>query len=188
MIYVVSGDGPRCGSTMMMEALKAGGMMLAYDVEHHIKSRELSRAAEIQLMLELTEQEMKLDRFPDPAIYDDKAIKVMPDPWMPLARMMVGEYRVIWLHRPKEHRWASYQSLMPKQELSWATGEQCDRERMSKSVLAIIHERPDMDITECDFANVVAFPIVFFSALASAGWPIDPYAVSLIPDCNRKHF
>lgn len=198
MIYVVTGDGPRCGSVMMMRSLWAGGMSLAFQPAE-------DRAAHIQATEEyhpnaegLFEVGLEVQRsigFPQPDIFEGRVIKLFGTPWGQLTDMVPGEYRMIWLHRAAEKRWASFHRFHEKVPIIWCDGDEEKsrraeqfRDAKSRETLALMLQRPDVEVSRILYDDVVDAPLDMFRALEKAGWPIDPKKAATVPDPSRRRF
>lgn len=188
MIYIVSGDGARCGSTMMMSALDAGGMDCvwgrAYDREVGLKEQYGAG-------------------FPDPEKYDGKVVKALPPPWGGGLKLIAGDYKVVWIHRPAIFRWKSFLKLQKRaydvktmadvhMELRTAfkqeggdhravtiNAEYC--EARAKETLGVMGIRNDMDVLRIDYDDICSDPLNVFTWMQEEGWPIAPLAAAQIP-------
>lgn len=181
---------------MMMQALQAGGMEI-------VSSPESERIANIEQdgdyhpnpggRFELTAMEQCCTGFPDPKIYDNKVIKVFPDPWGPLCRIVAGDYKIIWLHRQSTQRWASFFRAHEKQPLLWC-GHPDDvryrhyRDLRAQEALGIVLIRSDCIVARVSYDYVLEHAGEVFDSLAEAGWPIDPEAAARIPRPELNRF
>lgn len=195
MIYVVTGDGARCGSTMMMQALIAGGLEGRYVRKDNY---------------EMGLKEQYSVGFPGQA-YDNCVVKALPPPWgggLKLAsRDAEDGYKVVWVHRPGVDRWKSFlrlrkaayqkiktmadvhmelRSIMAEVEqnvpTSWKVrlaADYCDGR--ATETLAIMKQRRDMQVIELNYDQICADPLYAFSKLEYNGWPITPMAAAQVP-------
>lgn len=176
MIYIVTGDGPRCGSTMLVRSLCKGGMTT-------ICSREHRDVLEVSLL------EQRSVGFPQD-VYEDHVIKLFGGAWGALNSLIPGDYRVVWLHRPSEERWPSFHRSENDPDLKkWTSGDQkkgreAEKYRDGKSMesLSILYLRPDVEVLELDYPEVCQNPLKAFKLLKKNGWPIDPLKCAEIPE------
>ncbi len=178
MIYIVTGDGPRCGSSAMMRGLQAGGLPLAYDKLSVIKGEE---------NYELSEETMAEDNFP-PARFDGHAVKLFPWPWSPLGaeifpgdknEMMAREYSVVWLSRPADERWKSFARVNPTIGLSfqpYPAPSKLWRDACANYVFEYASYAFPMVVIRMD--QLRDNPLEVFEVLRQAEWPIDPKAAA----------
>lgn len=167
MIYIVTGDGPRCGSTMMMHALSRGGMKIGW-------SKSLENVLEINLDMQ------HAPGFPDET-YTDMAIKFFGGYWGRLDSIVPGDYKVVWLHRSPEERWASFHKSENDPEMvRWMGGDkvkgreaQIYRDNKCRDSLSILRIRPDIEVTELNYRDICKDPLKAFGILRKKGWPLD---------------
>ncbi len=184
MIYIVSGDGPRCGSTMMMRALEAGGLELAYDVA--CDEAVESEICELPLPVQLREG------FPGPE-YAGKVLKVWCPPWGSLTHLIPGEYKVIWMGRPAEARWQSIVKFHSESPMGMMVDGAFLEVAYLKDMAVqagkfVVQNREDMEVSEMSYEDVLKEPLAVFKELVEIGWPIDPVKASKIVDPSRRNF
>lgn len=194
MIYIVSGDGPRCGSSMMMKALVCGGMECRFD---QLEEYYATAAATADYhpnpggRFELAEGRQFLEKdFPNPAEYGGRAIKLFGTPWGNLEGIRAGEYKLVWLHRPAEERWASFKRAHQDQDMELCRNSEAQKHRDDRvrQSLGIMRQRRDVEIVEVGYGDVLKDPGGFFRALEDRGWPIDPERAASIPSPEYKRF
>ena len=184
MIYIVSGVGARCGSTMVMKALEAGGMDVAYDRKTRQKDMEFSLTVQWSA------------GFPDPVQFEGHVVKIFPPPWGGLLKIPAADsdtYKILWIDRPAEERWDSFVKL---QNQLWKFKRLTEmRIEMKKSgmdfkyfdaraaeALAIMQRRIDVaDIVFMDYQEIVEKPLETFEYLRECGWPVEPITASAVP-------
>lgn len=196
MIYIVSGDGARCGSTMMMQALIAGGLEGRYV---HKEDYEMGLKEQYSV------------GFPDADHYDGCVVKALPPPWgagLKLAARPEGDgYGVIWMHRPDVDRWNSFLKLhkdayrkvdnmadvhMELQTIIDDTGANVPTkqrvllnaaycEGRAADTLAVMKQRRDMSVIEAHYDDVCNDALHIFTTLEYNGWPITPLAAAQVP-------
>jgi hypothetical protein len=191
VIYIVTGDGPRCGSSMLMAALQAGGMHLAFDMrcdylEMDVKKRKLVEdgASLYELPLGATLQ----PGFPNPDEYEGKAFKLWAPPWGNLTHLRPGEYTVFWLHRSREHRWASFDKQHEGTNVHLGEAEKLLRDLAVEDAFKICVWRQDMKVIELDYEAVVARPVETFRRLQHLGVPLNAERAGAIPDKSKREF
>ncbi|HDZ37114.1 MAG TPA: hypothetical protein ENH62_02305 [Marinobacter sp.] len=184
MIYIVSGDGPRCGSTMMMRALEAGGLELSWDATCNEEVGD--EICELPLTVQLSEG------FPGPE-YVGKILKVWCPPWGPLTCLVKGEYKVIWLTRSEGSRWKSVIAFHSQSPLGMMVdGAFTEVARLKDMAVQAgkfaVQHRVDMEVSEVAYEDVLKEPLAVFKELAQIGWPIDPVKASKVVDPSRRNF
>jgi hypothetical protein len=155
MIYVVTMFA-RAGSTMLCQALEAGGLEVVkanarYELEF---PRELKQAGW-------------------PLMYDGKALKI-PFAW--IHNLIPHRYKVIAMLRNAEEIQRSYLS---------AFGTAIDRELVENRTnlaLEFLRWRGDVELTVAQYVDVLNQPRQFFESLAHNGWPIDPRKAAAVVD------
>lgn len=176
MIYVVSGY-MRCGTSMMMEALQAGGLQAAYserrDVEMNARWGEQGYVP--------NERYFELDAYdyrrPDFAqVYDGKLVKVL---FGGAIRLPPGEYRCVFMRRPTEQIAQSLLAFfgeVPDLVESGRLDAEIER------ALAILRDRRSfLQVEEVWLSEVIENPRAVFERL---GWPIDIEKAASVP--NRQ--
>ena len=196
-VYIVTGDGPRCGSSMMMQALEAGGMQIVYslqsesDIQAHGDYHPHPGAHR-----EIALEHQEVLGFPSPEIYDGKALKIYPAPWGYLSNIVAGDYKIIWMHRSAEERWPSFMAAHSVKPLEHAKfygtpeGDEHQEVRDARALegMEIMFQRGDVDIIEMNYSDVVAVPLNCFRWLQEHGWPINPVAAATVPDPKYYRF
>ena len=183
MIYIVTGDSPRCGSSMMMRALEAGGIENAYNPECTLLGASIMDGD----IRELSVPEVMIGGFPDPALYDGKVMKLFPPPWMPLTAIIEGDYRIIWLQRDMNLRWESYSRQQGRGERIAAVAFTM-RDLAVQTAYPFMIARPDVSMITMAYDAIVDNPLESFQSMASEGWPIDPKKAAAIVNPRRRHY
>src|SRR5690554_2453851 len=177
MIYVVSGY-MRCGTSMMMEALQAGGLQAAYSERRDIEMN--ARWGEPGYVP--NERYFELDAYdyrrPDFAqAFDGKLVKCL---FGGAIRLPPGEYRCVFMRRPTEQ---IAQSLLA---FFGEVPELVESGRLDAEIeraLAILRDRRSfVQVEEVWLADVIADPRAVFSRL---GWPIDVEAAAAVPKRDK---
>ena len=170
MTYLVSGH-PRTGTSMMMQALAAGGLEAAY-------SPAMDRAAAnandyVQNPNGFFELSPNMQRQPwFPMGFRGKLIKVQ---YVQLGGLAPGRYKVVFMLRhPREIR-MSYQAMGGKSAslvLEWRSDE--DYEPMMQRYMAAAAMRMDMEVLALWYHDVIEQPLASFRQVRDFGLPIDP--------------
>ena len=165
--YIVSGY-VRSGTSMLMQALQAGGMKIYYNKKTEaIKQRWATPdyKANPKGFFELSGAEVRADDFP--AKYKGQAIKLLHDG---LKRLPVGKYKIIYLLRdPKEIEqsikkvWGKNMTLKKENYWKWmAKGQE------------YMKNRRDIEYVVYNYEEIISWPLKIFKELKEKGWPIDP--------------
>ncbi len=191
-IYIVTGDGPRCGSTMMMRALEAGGLELAFDpacdLNADVQERDGYHPAEDGLY-ELPMPVQLTDGFPGPE-YEGKCLKSFCPPWGPLTHLIGGDYRVVWMHRDSTARWKSFAKFYGKFSVGMMdSGAFATIAKVKDMAVGagwfVVNARADMEVVRLNYKDVLSAPLKAFESL---GWPIDALKASKVVDPLRRRF
>jgi hypothetical protein len=186
MIYIVSGY-MRTGTSMMMQALIAGGMPA--DWEEKRDAIADSKADELYHPNPggLREVALKEYRRPDfPLNHQGKLIKVMM--WgLDNLRVNPAGYRVILMERHPEEIRQSYEAFFgrPHRSYQWLTQYRVLLERAQEMLL---NRRDVVDTFHFQYKEVVSKPRSIFVSLEQAGWPIDPGCAAAVVDENQYRF
>lgn len=181
MIYIVSGW-QRTGTSMMMEALEAGGMNAAYSTEKDDllakKFQRMTGTVPNERYYELDKADYRKDGFP--ADFEGKLIKVL---YGGIPKLNDGlQYRVIYMRRPQRDVCASLSYIWGQKGIGNA-GRPNWEQRQEKAV-AWMRDRPGqfLSVDEIWYDDVLKDPYGTFKRLALDGWPIDPVKAAAIPD------
>ncbi len=172
MIYIVSGY-PRTGTSMMMKALRAGGMKVEYS-ESREKRMVLLNDGEFVAndeFLEIPLSEYSEANFP--LCYDGKAITVF---YWGIPKLCPHKYKIVFMLREYEEIKESWDRMNnDKVEIKLNKGNYY--QRMSET-LKIMHERIDIEYLIFIFEDVVREPLKHFEILKAKGWQIDTQRAS----------
>lgn len=185
MIYVVSGW-QGTGTSMMMEALIAGGMKAVWDPE---KDKRLNaHCCEMTGKLHNERYyEFEEPCYHEPGFFeqhDGKMLKVLFGGLIRLPQHM--KYRIIYMRRPQEEVIKSIRRTLGPQVLGNAVSPAFDD--LQDYMVAKIKRFPDM-FESCDeiwYGDVLDDPLAVFSMLAHNGWPIDAKKAASIPDQRKQ--
>jgi hypothetical protein len=180
MIYLVSGF-MRSGTSMLMQALEAGGMAVVKDAQRDQLNAAHSDVQYQPNPVSLYEPTVAHMRHPGfPRMYDGQVVKIVV-PFLPM--LAVHDYRVVFLRRDAEEIRQSYEGAFGAK----LTTAQIDR--AVEEGLKTLRNRKDVrDVFELDYAETVAHPGETCYALTQIGWPIDVLAAMAVVDPARYRF
>jgi hypothetical protein len=170
---------------MMMRALQAGGMDIAFHPE-------------LEDVLEVSMAEQFSVNFPNQEQYVDRVVKIMPPPWGGLLKMPPGKYKIVWLHRDSDQRWMSWAKLQEGcADITTVTelARELKHHKMGKDyhdaraaeTLEIMRQRRDVvGIAEFGYDWVIENPLKTFTGLREQGWPVDPNEAATVPVPQQK--
>lgn len=180
MIYIVSGY-MRTGTSMMMDALARGGLEPAFNESRNQMNTQYGD--EWYKPNDNGFFEMEVNNFnhlyAQPLDFDNCLVKVL---FPGLKRLGEFEYRVVFMRRDpveiKESIISFFGKLSPKSKQVL--------DNYYSSINKVIREtesRIDVkSLTVFPYAAVVERPLVHFSELVRAGWPIDAKLAATIPE------
>jgi hypothetical protein len=183
MIYIVSGH-PRSGTSMMMEALSAGGLSVAFDPKRDEFVAEC--ADELYKpnphgLFEIDHNEYVNPGFP--LKYAGNLIKVFYGGLRNLAR---HQYKVVFMLRDPEEIRQSFEAMYYK--VAERRFNINNYESEMSSAIAYLKSRDDVDVIPLRYEQVVNSPKATFGQLKTNGWPIDIDKASKIVDPNLYRF
>lgn len=199
-IYIVTGHGPRCGSSMIMKGLQAGGMTLAFDPD--MDDEEHSPGGRF----ELSSETQAKPGFPA-VTYAGQVVKAFPWPWSalfyqffcypPFPEPITSPvcFKVLWLHRSYSTRCASFKKANPNLPLTIVDGSEqlmLWRDQCADFVLKVLRfvdasQGIHNFLTELDYNKVVDYPVRHFRELEERGWPIEPHDAGAVVDPELRH-
>ena len=176
-VYLVTGY-MRSGTSMMMRALGAGGMDLAYDPardEMNEQWGDESYKPNEGGFFELSSASYKSADFP--LAYKGKLIKAL---FGALYRLPVWKYNIVMMVRDPEEIRQSYEAFFSKAcprvaGKPFAEDSYYDTVRWWSGQL---DNRRDVRLTLLHYRTVVENPVGSFLKLKNNGWPIDAYAAA----------
>ena len=192
---------------MMMQALHAGGMKIAFspsenteaEQRHQRTGYDANPGGRFEVARGL------IDPYNFPKTLQGAAVKCLCWPHTPfgwgLFRYppfealttrpdMTFDYRVVWLHRPAAARWASWRKS--SEELLFnhvpVTQElQAFRDACANLVLGVLKDKPER-LLEWDYDAIIDDPRPVFDALVGKGWPIDPQKAAAVVNPKWRRF
>lgn len=180
----------RSGTSMMMQALEAGGMDAAYSKERNERMNSKLGDPDLPRPYFPNESYHELEpddyRSPDfPYSYEGKLIKCL---WGGITKIRPKKegsegYKVIFMRRSRE---AIEESLIKMfgYATDFAANPAFDY-NMDSLVELVRDRRSIVSVTEVWFGDVVADPLKEFTRIKEAGWPIDPEKAAMIPSDKK---
>lgn len=184
MIYIVSGF-MRCGTSMMMKALEAGGLTAAYSSERDARMNRQWGDVDKPGGYVPNDGYYELD--PDdyqakdfPAAYEGKLIKCL---WGGILRLPPGEYRLIFMRRAAREIRTSLLAFFGQPH---HFAERPDFDAQMDKIIAIARDRRSfLSVDEIQYLDALMKPEEVFAGL---GWPIDPEKAAAVPDANKRRY
>ena len=182
-IYIVSGF-MRSGTSMMMQALEAGGLEAVYNPDRD-KMNYTHGDADYQInsggFYELNGQQYQHPDFPNNC--EGKLVKYL---WggMPLLRASESVKHIIFMRRPIAEIAASYEAAFGSKHPMAIPELDAKLDRI-QDILAM---RRDVCLKVMQYHDVLVEPYDEFYRLRDAGWPITPVLASAIVNPTlRRH-
>jgi hypothetical protein len=183
MLYIVSGF-MRCGTSMMMQALEAGGMQAAYsqrrDNDMNARWGEPGYKPNDNYY-ELDAADYRQDLA---SIYDGKLVKCLAGGLIRMAPSQ-SRYRIVFMRRPVAEIRTSLTAFFGTSEPAASP----DFDAWMDRVVAVMRDRRSVaGIDEVQYHDVLRDPLSVFERLAVRGWPIDPAKAEKIPTRAKARF
>lgn len=183
MLYIVSGF-MRTGSSMMMQALEAGGLEAVYSKRRDEDMN--ARWGDADYVPNDSYYELDGEDYMRGDLeqrYEGKLVKCLSGG---VIRLPPGDYRVVFMRRPaKEIRI----SLLAFFGSDYAATQFPDLDRAMDNVVAVLKDRKSFrSVNEIQYHDVLADPLKAFRDLAYSGWPIDPEKAAAIPQVSKARF
>jgi hypothetical protein len=190
MLYLVSGMF-RSGTSMMMRALEAGGLECVVSEAHD--ATLVRQTADTEYMLQHGESvyepgRQAIAQANFPAMYDGKALKLLSLQRGRNAhfRPLPGGVKVVVMHRDPEEIRQSYEAAFAKvrarNTAPWLKEGGAYEQHMDLVCAGFANRRDCEGVTELDYRDVLADPLMAFLALKGDGWPIDVQAAASVVD------
>lgn len=205
--YIVSGY-MRTGTSMMMDALTAGGLNPCAKVKRDMALGKHAGGGyhpNPNGFYELEHSDYKDINFPRK--FEGQLIKVL---FGGLYKLVPGNYKIVFMRRNQEESRQSYEAFFgqpsPKivgdiyhKHPSGSTGpmtiDQLNAAHQSShfkqimdNCFGIMEQRRDVDITQLNYRDVVENPLKIFQILNQTGWPIDPVKAAGVVDPDLCRF
>lgn len=166
----------RSGTSMMMQALMAGGLDGLYDPSRNVMNKTFGDHTYMPNSGGFFEPSKKqLSEIGFPRNYDGKLMKVLHGGITKLAPM---DYKVVLMRRDPEEIRQSYEAFFQ------SNGKHPIFDKVTELIDLVeehINNRKDMSLTVLHYRDVVADPLSAFCQLSEDGWPIDvPKAASIV--------
>lgn len=171
--YIVGGS-QRMGTSMMMQALMAGGLEADFDPARNALNRngDDHYRPNASGFCELSRPQYNALGFP--RAHEGRLIKVLNED---LVRLVPGDYRVVFMRRDLEEARQSYEAFLkpPHPLWQWLGRRLTDAEARQRldDLEGILRARRDCRVTTLWYRDVVENPDVAFMALWRDGWPIE---------------
>ena len=169
MIYLVSGF-MRTGTSMMMEALEAGGMDAVYDNSTNERF-EMGSKEEINHAVR------------NPSMFDGKLLKCLGGG---LPKMAAWNWKIIYMYRRHAEIMASYRTLFPPEECG-QLGPEKEYNIFTNYTIGQLSARKDVQFVGLDYHAVLGSPLKVFRLLQEDGWPIDAEKAAAVVDPDKCH-
>ena len=159
--YIVSGF-MRSGTSMMMRALIAGGLVPAYNKNIDIELKETE--ANPNGFYELSMEEYLDPTFPK--AYEGKVIKCL---WKGALELIEGNYKMVFMVRDPEEIRKSFENRFIGDLPLYLDNY---REKIGETIEAL-NASYDIDLVVFNYWRVIEDPLSAFNKLKARGWPID---------------
>lgn len=178
----------RCGTSMMMDALRAGGLEPAFESKRDQMNARFGDDKGYKPnpngFYELNRKEYLQPDFPK--MYRGKLVKIL---YGGLQRLPVFQYGVVFMRRNGEEVRQSYEAFFEiKLEDAFKKFLQNDFDKTMDEHVARLQNRIDTQVTVLWYRDVVKNSRAAFERLAVQGWPIDPEAAASVVDPSLCRF
>ncbi len=164
--YFVSGY-MRTGTSMMMQALEAGGLEPAFNPVRDKMNKDFGDKdykPNPGGFYELHRKEYSQNGFPK--MYEGKLIKLL---WGGITKIAVGNYKVVFMMRDPEEIRQSYEAFFRGS----APENLKNYDRMMKDTIDMLKNRKDTELIILKYRDVIENPRREFLKLREARWAID---------------
>jgi len=184
MIYVVSGY-MRTGTSMMMQALTAGGLKAVfeetrndivtarYSDKHYHPNQQGIYELHLRTMLKL---------FQEPALIEGKLVKCLSGG---IVHLGAWKWKLVFMERSYEE---IRQSCLAFFGGANQVGTEDDFKKRMKFAQDLMDVRSDMEWIKLQYRDVVANPRKTFQLLKDQGWPIDVSKAAEIPRKSKVRY
>lgn len=177
--YIVSGY-MRTGTSMMMQALEAGGMETVWSKRRERTNAHFSNGSyrpNIEGLYELDENEIYSRGFPTQ--YEGKVIKLLSTK---IRILKPAKYLIVFMRRDEREILISYEAAFSGEK---APLIEKSVEEDTKDILAWLEAKGGVTLTVLWYRDVLSSPLTAFKALAAEGWPIDPRKAAAVVDMQQ---
>jgi len=183
MLYIVSGF-MRTGTSMMMQALEAGGMEAVYSAKRNAEMN--ARWGQPDYLPNDNYYELDGEDYLRGDLeqrYEGKLVKCL---WGGVLRLPPGDYRVVFMRRPAAEIRISLTAFFGGDD---AARQFPDLDKAMDGIVEVLKDRKSFrSVDVVEYRDVLADPAKVFRSLKSAGWPIDPVKASAIPSRDKARF
>jgi len=183
MLYVVSGF-MRCGTSMAMQALEAGGLEAVYSDKRTAEMN--ARWGQPDYLPNDNYYELDGDdylRGDLEARYPGKLVKCL---WGGIIRLPPGDYRVVFMRRPAAEIRVS---LLAFFGTDYAARQFPDLDKAMDGIVEVLKDRKSFrSVDVVEYHDTLRDPVGVFSRLAYNGWPIDVEKAAAIPQMQKARF
>ena len=179
--YIVSGY-MRTGTSMMMQALEAGGLKTAFNPirnkmnkQHGDKDYKPNPGG----FYELSRKEYSQYGFP--RMYQGKLIKCL---WGGLWKFFPGDYLIVFMRRDPEEIRQSYEAFFDQPPPPSFK----NFKDITKDTLEYIKVRKDMQVLEINYRDVIDNPKKIFTQIKKFGFPININKATKVVDPTQYRF
>lgn len=180
MLYVVSGF-MRTGTSMMMGALEAGGLEVAYSTD---RNREMNEKwGQPDYLPNDNYYELGADDYSRGDLAERFAGKAVKCLWGGVLRLPVGEYRVVFMRRPVAE---IHISLLAFFGNDYAASRYPDFDKLMDTVVEVLRDRRSMKTVDVvQYHDMIRDPV---KTLTDLNWPIDVKRAAKVPQRHRARF
>jgi hypothetical protein len=183
MLHIVSGF-MRCGTSMAMQALEAGGMDAVYSTKRDAEMN--ARWGQPDYLPNDSYYELDSEEYlrGDLATrYDGKLIKCL---WGGIIRLPPGDYRVVFMRRPAAEIRVSLLAFFGD---DYAARQYPDLDKAMDGIVEVLRDRKSFrSVDVVEYRDVLENPFAAFSRLKAAGWPINVRKAAAIPSRDKARF
>lgn len=183
MIYIVSGF-QRCGTSMMMRCLEAGGMQPVFSADKNARmDKKYGKETNPDGYYELEISDFYQPGFP--AMHENKVLKCLYGGVLYLPPS--HEYRVIFMRRPaKDIKRSMLERFGYAHEL--LDDSKNFQKEMHRICLCLRDRKSVLSVSEVWMREAVDHTQPTFVQIKNDGWPIDVLKASEVPDGSKMRF
>jgi hypothetical protein len=183
MLYIVSGF-MRCGTSMMMEALEAGGLEAAYSQKRDAAMN--ARWGQPDYLPNDRYYELDGDDYLRGGLAERYAGKLVKCLWGGIIRLPPCDARIVFMRRPAAEIRVS---LLAFFGTDYAATQFPDLDKAMDGIVDVLRDRKSFrSVDVVDYHDVLRNPKAVFRALAGKGWPIDASKAAAVPTREKARF
>lgn len=179
--YVVSGY-MRSGTSMMMQALTAGGLDPAFNAMRNGMNEEFGDneyKPNGNGFYELSREQYSEIDFPE--AHKGKLVKCL---YGGVNTIKAGDYKIVFMLRDYEEIRQSFEAFFDRAP---SLNEEDHKITIAKTI-GMLEQRRDVDLTVLNYRDVVREPYIHFDLLKRKGWGIDPLKAAAIVNPELLRF